>query len=74
MAAGRALVRATSGGCVVDGQRGHRVEVPLRAAESLIRRSGHFGRIGRAGGADDSVGVEVNDDGDDGVEPMSRAR
>ena len=53
-------------GGVVDSQLGHRVEVPLRAAEPLICRGGHFGQIGRAGCADDGVGVEVNDDGDDG--------
>ena len=53
-------------GRVVDGQFGHRVEIPLRAADSLIRRGGYFGRIGRAGCTDDGVGVEVDDDGDDG--------
>ena len=53
-------------GGVVDGQLGHRVEVPLRAAAALIRRRGRLGRIGRAGCADDGVGIEVDDDGDDG--------
>ena len=53
-------------GGVVDGQFGHCVEIPLRATDALIRRRGRLGRIGCAGCADHGVGVEVDDDGDDG--------